>query len=296
MPTLSASCGSETCPVLSYTPFSDKPFEIGIQYETIDQNQVYVGHKKSTVGAIPQHHDEVETFNQQYVVNAAYKLNSDWRVRAEVPFIDRKHSHQEDLVVESWNISGLGDTTLFIDHKIGDFGLSAGLKLPTGKTRQTNDDAEEAEIPIQTGTGSTDYTLAAFYQIGVAAIENLDHVYAEIPLRVGISYTLNGKGTDGWRFGNKWIATIGTRYVLTHSVALSAAMQAKFQDKSDTGTTGEPAANTGGTWLFLTPGVHVNLTESIKAESIVQIPIYQNVNGIQLTAPFNLRMGISLQL
>lgn len=298
--TLYASCGSATCPVLSYTPFSGKTFEIGFQYEKIDQDQVYVGHKKSTVGAISGHHDEVETLNQQYVINAAYQLNSEWRIRAEVPFIHRKHDHVHhhhgEVIPGTWDISGLGDTTVFLDHKMGDLGLSAGVKLATGKTRLTNEEDEEAEVPIQPGTGSTDYSLGIFYQFGMANLQNMDHTHVQLPLKLGVSYTISGKGTDAWRFGNKWIANVGTHYLLTNSFALSADIQAKFQEKSDTGTTGEPASNTGGTWVYATPGVHYTLSEAVKLESIVQIPIYQNVNGIQLTAPYNLRIGIVINL
>ena len=297
---ISASCGSATCPILSYTPLTNTRLEYGISYESIDQDQVYVGTHRSSIGAIPEHHDEVETLNHQTLLRVACQPAEDWRIRVELPYISRYHehihNHHGNKILETWNISGLGDTTLYVDHTLGNFGISAGIKFATGETRQKNDDGDEAEVPVQPGTGSTDYSLALFYQTGVLTLQNLDQNHVELPVKMGLSYTLTGKGTDDWKMGNKWIGYLGTSYKLNSNWTLDADITAKIQDKSNAGTTGDPSANTGGTWVYLSPGIRYELTKGLTLNTLAQFPIYQDVHGIQLTSPYNVQLGLTIQV
>lgn len=223
----------------------------------------------------------------------------------DLPFIHRQHSHighdNGQNVWESWNFSGLGD--LIVSGQLGlllpaggsgpSLNMAAGVKLATGQTDVKNSDGETAEVTIQPGTGSTDAIMGLYFRQNVLSVPTLSGKFSALPLQLGISYQANGKGTDDYRFGNVVLAHLGSVYQFLDHASLPFQVNAKFQDFADVGSTGEPRENTGGTWIFLSPGLNVNMTDTFSAYSFIQIPIYQNVHGLQQTARFNLQIGLT---
>ena len=106
----------------------------------------------------------------------------------------------------------------------------------------------------------------------------------------------SGKGIEDWRFGNTLIASVGTSYQMVKHASLLLQINGKFQKKADPGMvsiTDSPPGNTGGKWIFASPGLSIQLNDSFSAYSYVQLPIYQDVNGIQQTAPYYLQFGLT---
>ncbi len=60
----------------------------------------------------------------------------------------------------------------------------------------------------------------------------------------------------------------------------------------DSGLQAEPD-DTGGKFLFISPGASYAITKTFQVYGFVQKPIYQNVNGVQLTANWSAVIGIS---
>jgi len=302
------SCGSSSCPLFISNPTTKGYFSIGLSYEYIYQNQVYVGTNKSFVGAIPEDHDEVSTLNQTTAITLGYAAFDFLRFDLSVPFIHREHSHihndPDGKEWEYWNYSGLGD--VFITGSFSvisgndntlSLGLNAGVKIPTGITDAKNNAGEVAEVTIQPGTGSTDFI------IGVSIADNLFSVpqlsgdeYSAFPLALIVNYKMNGKGTDDYKFGNELQLHLSTAYRFVDKISLLLQVNARFQAHADVGNTDEPEENTGGKWVFLSPGLKFYLSDDISLYGFLQLPVYQNVNGIQQTAPYNLRIGINKEI
>jgi hypothetical protein len=299
-----SSCGAASCPLNSFHTLAHGSLQIGYRHEYINQDQVYVGSTKAFVGAITQHHDEVQTINSSNVIQISYGIVERLSFDVDVPFISREHSHihhhQGQDVWESWNFSGLADMIIsghlailvpsseFTPH----LSLIAGVKLRTGVTHAKNAEGEEAEVAIQPGSGSTDGILGVNFRQTLFSVPTLSGEYSALPFVAGATYQSNSTGTDGWRFGNTLVASIGTSYQFTRRTSLLLQLNGRFQGFADVGTTGEPRENTGGTWIFASPGLSVQLNDAFAAYSYVQFPVYQNVHGIQQTARLNLRFGI----
>jgi hypothetical protein len=62
----------------------------------------------------------------------------------------------------------------------------------------------------------------------------------------------------------------------------------------DSGTAADTYA-TGGTLAYLTPGLLYRLTEKTQIYANVQLPIYQNVNGIQIVPSYIFSTGVRVQ-
>ena len=295
---LIASCGSAFCPVDSHQQIEAQQTIIRMDYDYIDQSAVYVGKNRSYPGAIHQHHDEMQTVNQRYALSMHVPISPIISLFAECPFITRQHTHIHmhggSPLFEKWNFTGLGDLTVGLEYDClqrivtphDALYLSAYLKCPTGVTRMTSAENGEAEIAIQPGSGSYDTTWGMRYQ-------QTDGIF---PLFGSALYTCTGRGSDEWRFGNRWVITAGTTYPFTQVVTAGLQLNALIQDKAEAGTTKEDINNTGGKWLFISPGVDVALGNGYQGHLLLQIPIYRSVNGIQLTSDLYAKAGLSLTL
>jgi hypothetical protein len=63
----------------------------------------------------------------------------------------------------------------------------------------------------------------------------------------------------------------------------------KYRDR---GAEAEPESS-GGNFVFVSPGMSWALTRSLQVYGFVQLPLYQSVNGVQLTADWAAVAGIS---
>jgi len=279
-----------------------------LTHEYINQDQLYLGSQKSYVGALPGEHDEVQTINESNEFMLQAGITDALGLSLNLPFVHRVHSHIAhgggNDVSESWNLSGIGDMRMSAFYSLllpeTEFepyiAILGGVKLPTGVTGLKNAEGEEAEVTIQPGTGSTDGFVAINYHQALAIVPTVDGSFGALPLSVGISYRFNGTGTYDYRFGNSLQAHVGTEYRIAEWGSFLLQVNGKFQEYADVGTTGEPRENTGGTWLFASPGLNLSLTDALTGSIYFQLPVYQNVHGLQQTARYNLSFDISYTL
>ena len=303
-----ASCGTASCPLHTNNPLLKGLFSLRLSHEYIYQNQIFVGSNRSFVGAIPQHHNEVSTLNQLTSFSLGYGVADFLSLDFTIPFIHREHSHVHDHdgeeIWETWNFSGIGDMVLLANFSLfnninanSSLNILSGIKLPTGITDAINQEGEEAEVTLQPSNGSTDFILGASYYQNLASLPTMSGtMYSAFPVTFNINYKVNTKGTDDYKFGNELLVHLSTAYRFIEKASLLLQVNAKFQDHADVGITNEPRESTGGKWIFVSPGLKFYLSEVLSVYSYFQLPLYQNVNGIQQVAPYNLQFGIQQEV
>ena len=160
-----------------------------------------------------------------------------------------------------------------------------GLKLPTGKTDVKNADGDEAERTLQPGSGTTDFVIGGSYSMA-APMRNLSWFVqglAQLPT--------NEK--DEYRPGHRLNLDLGSRYDMGERLGLLLQVNALFKAR-DQGANAEPE-DTGGKFLFLSPGLSYAFTRQVQAYGFVQLPIYQDVNGVQLVARYAFAAGLNVR-
>jgi hypothetical protein len=266
-------------------------------FEYIDQDQPRAGSHSVAVGEIPMHHDEVETINRNYITTFAYGFTPEWGASVVVPWVDRDHqhihNHQGEKVLETWKFNDLGDMRVQASYqkaldssdaqRAGFVGLIGGIKLPTGKTDVTNAEGEVAERSLQPGTGTTDLLLGASYR------ETLPLINSSWFVQVAAKQPLNSH--DNYRPGTQVELDFGYRYDVSDKVALMLQLNYNWKNR-DSGSEAEPE-DSGGQTLALTPGISVEVAPNVNVYGFVQIPVYQYVNGVQLTANWAATVGIN---
>jgi len=296
-----ASCGSSSCPIdlhaLGLT--STSPLVADLSFQSIDQN-----HFRGSRDLETEHH-ELETINRITTLTISDLITPKFQLTATLPFVSRSHRHVEvdsgDL--EHWSFGAFGDAAIQARYRAyrvpaspaaSSLWLSAAVKLPTGARHETNGD-EEAEVTIQPGSGSTDYTLGAMWQSGVIRDTTLGGMMGHatlIPFFTSITFRHNGAGSRRYRKGNEWQVNSGSEYPINAKLVLLGQVNLRVQSKDSPGETGENIDLTGGTHLYVSPGLRLVMPHGISAYGYVQVPVYEHVNGAQLVSRENLVVGV----
>jgi hypothetical protein len=174
--------------------------------------------------------------------------------------------------------------------------IQVGTKLPTGITHAANAQGEVAEVTIQPGTGSLDGIFALHFRQNIFSVPTLGGEFGVLPLTAGATFQGNGKGTNDYRIGNTLLLYAGTQYQLTHNISVLLQANGMFRGYANTGSTDELRENTGGTWMFISPGLACELVEGLSLVGYCQLPVYINVHGIQQTSAINLQFSLSADL
>lgn len=300
-----ASCGSASCPLNNHHYLRAGSLMVMYSHEYINQDRILAGSSLSFVGAIPELHNEVQTINMRNTIEFQLGVTDRLGLGISLPFITREHSHIHVDPTgdewEQWSFSGLGDLIVKGQYAVvlpsGDFdpylSVTGGVKLANGVTHLRNANGEEAEVTIQPGSGSVDGMVGLYYRQALGTVRTLSGEYSAIPLTVGLSYQIAGAGTYGYKFGNTLLAHAATSYQISARAELLLQINGRFQGMADVGSTGEPRGNTGGTWIYASPGFSINVIQGLSAYGYVQVPIYQNVNGLQQTSRYNLQFGLA---
>jgi hypothetical protein len=298
-PSTQASCGSSFCSVNtqweSQGAWAEPGWRLGLRYEYLDQNQLRSGSHKTMADGTPGSltTDETNTLNRNWLASADYTISRHWSVSLQVPYVDRHHSHVvNDLppVTESWSITGLGDVRALAAYQVplkqGAMGLQLGVKLPTGDTQAANADGALAERALQPGSGTTDAIVGGFYNHRLQG--DATTLFAQV------TWQRPHDAYQDYAPGEQVMADVGLRYAVT--LKTNAMLQLNWQYKGrDHGSDAEPDES-GGRYVNLSPGIGYTLTHHLQLYGFVQLPLYQYVNGTQLTPDWSAVAGLSWRL
>lgn len=304
MPSLAfASCGSAFCTVntnwTAQSALVDSGSSFDLRYENIDQAQPFAGGDKVTVGQVPHDHDEVSTLNRNLVATYSRSFGSGWGVTLSAPLAQRDHAHLHNRLGEQereeWKFTELGDMRVVGRYQfaaLGDpfnpstSGVTLGMKLPTGRTSVANADGERAERSLQPGTGTTDLIAGYFYHQKLGASD------ASWFAQVQYQHALNSH--RGLKPGAQLGADLGYRRGLGEKLGLLIQLNLVHK-RADSGSEAEPA-DSGGRYVFASPGLSYALSGKLQVYGFYQQPLYRRVNGVQLTADRAFLAGLSGRL
>jgi hypothetical protein len=292
-----ASCGSAFCGVNTNWDaqglWTQPGLRADLRFEFIDQDQPRHGSDEVAFGEIERHHDEVRTLNRNWLLNLDYGFDTQWGVAVTLPVANRDHDHIHnhheaggvEHIPEAWNFTEAGDVRVLGRYRMNAAGgVKFGLKLPSGDYEVDNDEGELAERTLQPGTGTTDLLLGGFYQGSNkgAPLQWFTQVLWQQALDERADY----------KPGYQLAMDAGINYGLAHN--LDGLLQLNVQIKGrDSGADAE-REDSGAQTLALSPGLSYAVTHSTRIYGFVQLPVYQYVNGVQLTADMAYVAGVTM--
>jgi len=287
-------------------------WSVDLRYDYLNQNQLRSGTKTISATSAANATNtqtnspaEVEQYTKNNYVTAAIDYNNGkaWGVSLLLPHIRRSHStlgtgsdgttFDPDNGAYGSSASGLGDVKVigryfgFSEEK--NFGIQFGVKLATGRKNQVSDSGNPTPVDpgLQIGTGTTDLILGA-YRFGNLSADWDYFMQGGVQSVVKSSMMAAGS----YKPGSSVNLNAGIRYQGFEKIIPTLQINARHA-RADSGDAADSFA-TGGTLVYLTPGFIVPLGEKLSAYTSVQVPIHQNLNGIQLAPKYILSVGARL--
>ena len=292
-----AGCGAAFCTVNAdwgtQGLWTEQGGRVDLRFEFIDLKQPKQGATKVDLGEVPEETEEVQTINRNWVAAFDYNFDSHWGLSAAVPLVDRSHHHivdpEDTAVPEQWNFTELGDVRVQGRYRFSfgadvpmTAGVALGLKLPTGSFNVTNAEGVQAERMLQPGTGTTDALVTFFLSRPLAARES-------IFMQLSFEAALDSR--DAYRPGNRTYLNLGYSRGLTERLGLQLQLNFAFK-RPETGDNAEPELS-GGKFIYFSPGLSYDLSHAWQVYAYLQLPLYQYVNGVQLTADWAALAGVA---
>jgi outer membrane putative beta-barrel porin/alpha-amylase len=297
------SCGSAFCVLNTNWATQGVPHEAGtsrldLHFEYIDQKHLYSGTKKIAPEDVTEDILEQRTINRNWLATYDYAFSRNWSISASLPVVSRSHSHTVDPTgaaggptFEKWDFNKAGDARVLgyyqfdNDNNPASYGLTFGLKLPTGSYKVTNEDGAVAERMLQPGTGSTDAVVGGYYS--APGMSEDASWFAQVLYQQPVSTK------DEYRPGNQLQLNVG--YRLPFAGDWQALLQLNGMVKGkDSGASSEPDLS-GSRTLFLSPGLAYSITHDLQLYSFVQLPLYRYYNGAQLAVDWAVVAGATLR-
>lgn len=242
-------------------------------------------------------------------LSAAFGLTKDLTLSARLPYIERKNIREAEHhgghgeVHTHGDSSGFGDLLLMGNYRFYktadvDISLLAGVKAPTGETHDKDDHGERFEAEFQPGTGSWDYLLGLAFSketgpVGYHA-NILYNKTTEGSQHTEVGDALSYNAAVTYRLSTHDHSSHGHQHTDTgNELKWDISLEANGETRRKNKVLGNSEANSGGTTVYLSPGIKASVA-GFGAFLSVGIPVIENTKGIQTDVNARVVAGISL--
>lgn len=208
--------------------------------------------------------------------------------------INFRESELEDGEIEVFRADPDGLTDLWLSGKYrlwrgpqGHYAILSGVKFPTGVDDRKNNEGEELEAVEQPGSGSYDFTTGFAYSRWFTKDWTMD---------TSIQYILRTEGAEDFKIGDRVDWSFATVYQIiprnkypNYAPVGEINTRYLFRDKQN----GSDERNSGGTAVFLSPGVRAGITSHFGIGTSVSFPVFQNLLGEQQETDYKVIVGVS---
>ncbi|HUO03593.1 MAG TPA: hypothetical protein VMU16_00215 [Candidatus Binataceae bacterium] len=253
---------------------------VWLEYDYMDQ---YLNWHATEIASANKN-DDKEIRTHFLTLGVQYMFNHDWGLMLEAPYWYRYFKTTTDSgAIDGFNFNGIGDiriegmyTGLSEDMSTG---LLAGVKVPSGYWTYPNADRD-----TQIGTGSTDLLLGGYHQGTLPYLTFRDRPFNWFSQ---LSYDWPLFSQDEYRPGREFDGSMGAYYNLgTVGFLKELAPMLTFigSDRTrDHGSASDPQ-DSGYDRVLVAPGAEIKIG-ILRIYGDVEVPIFQNMTGNQLTAP-----------
>ncbi len=265
-------CGDPTFNALGKEGYAVRGLHLALDWERFDKDE-----------GDPS--DEYESMvENRYTALLSYGLGERFTVFARVPYSVRD---MDEFVpgeeTERMHSSAFSDPEFYAQARLWGSGftgglgqrtslsLTGGVKAPWGDN-DLERDGERLDEHVQPGSGSTDV-------FGSLALLHL--VDKESALFATVGYRHTGGNDFAYRYGSSLLANLAYEHKLGSRLDGVVELNYRHAAKDRVESDGTRDDNTGGSLLYLTPRLLVNVGGGLILRAAVQIPIVRDLNGFQ---------------
>ncbi|HTP45459.1 MAG TPA: transporter [Casimicrobiaceae bacterium] len=319
-PSVALACATCGCSLSTEAAmgYSDSPgWRVSLEFDFINQDQLRSGTSSVSDSQVAAINDaggsqevEKQTINRYFTLGINYIPSPDWNLNLMVPLVDRNHTTYGEAtnpltpdLISGASFFSLGDMRFIASYQgllpTHNLGIQLGVIVPTGNYGGPNADGTgivgrnpvafnagpNAQNPspgnlldtsLQAGTGATQIIVGAYYYQAVS--QDFD-AFVNGQFQAAMWHNLDQPGQD-YRPGNLTTVSFGLRYAANPMIV--PQLQLNITNKrTDQGTLAD-TISTGGTVVYLSPGISASVTHNFMVYGFMQVPLYSRLDGYQL--------------
>ena len=225
------------------------------------------------------------------LLKADYTLSNKFAISLVLPYVFQSRT----TFSEEQTSDGFGDVLLVGQYqkKIKEeytLSFSLGLKLPTGRVNQLSSRGVFLSPDMQSGTGTYDFLFGVNFGKRHFLIKNMSF-YTNILYRKNTTNENFGQvgnsGGRSFKFGDELIfdATLAHQQIWGTWFA-TPYVNLQYRTSQANREQGQESPNSGGEWLNAQAGLQLAPNAVYDFKIYGQVPIYQELNGLQITTDF----------
>lgn len=240
---------------------------------------------------------------QSLLLNTGYTITKDLSAELLLTYINQKREIRQFGNVNIDETQGVGDAVLLFKYNlhnlIGNHNIlrvGAGPKIPLGATDKTNEQGILLNPDLQPGSGAWDLILWTSFQQNLNSRPSGAFAANLIYRHTGTNNSFLNN-TTSYRFGSEFQAFLNyTDQFLVFKTLIDPGLSLKYRQAKKDKIGQTELENTGGKWINLIPSLNFHLSESLILLTKAEIPIFNYVEGTQLSPTYRLTAGLFLTL
>ena len=248
------------------------------------------------------HHFHDKTHEEFYHFTLGINPWEEFTALVEIPYVVRESVVIEGEESEETGLperlgakeqsEGLGDLNLtgiyrFLRKDENYLGLVAGVKFPTGSTKETNSQGDRFEPELQPGSGSYDYTIGATFK----------YELYPIALHGNALYVFKKKGSQEFEYGDLFSTYLFADYLMnpkSNRFQTKIGLDVNLQIDGRQTESGKEMVDSGGTTLLLGPSLSIKANDYVSVFGNFLFPVYQNLGGVHQELDFVWNAGAKI--
>jgi len=225
------------------------------------------------------------------LLNLSYGLSNKLSISTELGYFINK-SMDYTLIDATRKAGGLGDAAIDLKYQIANLkkhlaSITASVKtsVPIGHFDQID---KNVILPIDIQPSSGSFKLKTSLSLSKRFYGSKFSLNSFISTE--LSQRINTDRTD-YKYGNLYSFVFSTSHNTTKKINTGLGLNFTLREKAINRDI--IVESTGGTFINVQPRISYLLPENFGITTSVNIPIYRNVNGIQLTNKYILVLGVS---
>ncbi len=245
--------------------------------------------------------DPRERTANNVLLRSDFQVNEKFGIGILVPFV----RHRRSTISEEQTSFGLGDIFLIGQTRLFNINdssaaFSLGFKLPSGKVTHTDDRNIFLSPDMQSGSGTFDF-------LGVLALSERRILGTNINAQLNLTYRKNTTNADfgqvgqsvgrSFQFGDETIISTHFNYdLLLGSWFVIPDLTLEYRHTNPNREQDRIANNSGGEWFSIGFGVFTLPGEKFSQRLYGSIPVYQNLEGLQISTNFEIGLQLSYRI
>jgi hypothetical protein len=236
------------------------------------------------------------------LLNSSYAISNNFSIESLLTWVNQRRNISQFGNENLDQTTGIGDAVLLLKYDVAkllpklfdknaslEFGL--GTKIPLGSSTETDKQGVTLNADLQPGSNAWDAIYLASFSSSFNFKPSLSFTLRTIYRSTGTNNTYFE--TTTYKFGNEFQAflTFSDQFTLLKTL-VNPSISFKYRDAQLDQIGGFDLDNTGGNWVSVIPNFSINISPSLTFSTKAELPIYNNVDGTQLTPTYRITTGL----